>query len=157
MSDQPLVPIDQQPKQVSEEWTRSAYEMALETAHHSDTLIYEVAAIVWSANALLLGFVLEVPLEAERQSLVFWTAIVGIFFSAYVPFVQWLAKKGQRKAFELCREIERKELPHWLQLHNQIHAIYPKLRGQVAIWTVSTLFTLLWLCVLRQAWISLHN
>ena len=46
-----------------DEWTRCIYESAQETARHNDAIIFEVATIVWSANTLLMGFILEVDLE----------------------------------------------------------------------------------------------
>jgi hypothetical protein len=46
------------------------YDQALEIGRYSDNIIHEVAAIVWGANTLLLGFILEVPCESTNQSLV---------------------------------------------------------------------------------------
>jgi hypothetical protein len=57
------------------EWTKLVYERAQEDAFHSNSVAYEVAAIVWSANILLLGFVLDVPLTPRRQSLVLVAAV----------------------------------------------------------------------------------
>lgn len=85
----------------------SEYTQALEVAMHTDVVIHEVAAIVWGANTLLFGFILEVPCKPENQWLVLVASVLGIFMSAYVPWVQWLTKKGQTIAYEVCREIER--------------------------------------------------
>jgi len=49
------------------DWPAQMYERAQESAFHADVIAYEVAAIVWSANVLLLGFVLEVPLTPVSQ------------------------------------------------------------------------------------------
>jgi hypothetical protein len=43
------------------------YDQALQIAQHSDTIIYGVTAIVWGANTLLLGFILEVPCEFKSK------------------------------------------------------------------------------------------
>jgi hypothetical protein len=130
------------------EWTKLVYERAQEDAFHSDSVAYEVAAIVWSANILLLGFVLEVPLTPSRQSLVFVAAVVTAIFTVYVPYVMYLTKIGQRIAQELCREIEvRENLPEWLRLHNKIDLVYKKKRGQMAVYVVSLVFLALWLFV----------
>jgi hypothetical protein len=44
------------------------YEQAGEIARHTDNIIHEVTAIVWGANTLLLGFILEVPCESKNQA-----------------------------------------------------------------------------------------
>jgi len=133
-----------------EEWRRTVYERAQEVAHHSDVILYEVAAIVWSAEALLLGFVLEVPPTRFQQCLVMAASIVAIFLAAYVPYVMRLVKIGQREAFELCREIEE-PLPEPLRLHKRITAKYPRRYGQVATWFLTTVFVIVWLIVLHRA------
>jgi hypothetical protein len=91
------------------DWPAHIYERAQESAFHSDVIAYEVAAIVWSANVLLLGFILEVPLTASRQKPVLAAAIVSLFFTLYVPYVMRLTKIGQHLARQICREIEEKE------------------------------------------------
>jgi hypothetical protein len=123
------------------------YELAQETAHHSDVIIHEVAAIVWGANTLLLGFILEMPVDSDKRTLVIAAAVIGIFLTAFVPYVQYLTKKGQVIAYRICREIEAQEaLPH--RLNTQIHDSYPLKAGQKAIWVISAVFALSWLWVI---------
>jgi len=130
------------------DWSAQIYERAQESAFHADVIAYEVAAIVWSANVLLLGFVLEVPTSPARQKLVLAAAIVSLFFTSYVPYVMRLTKIGQRLAREICREIEEKEkLPKWLRFNTRVHEIYPPRRGEFAVYTVTTVFILLWFYV----------
>jgi len=132
----------------SKEWTKIVYERAQEDAFHSNAVAYEVAAIVWSANILLLGFVLEVPLTPRRQTLVLVAAVVSAIFTLYVPYVMYLTKIGQGVAQQLCREIEVHEnLPDWLRLHNRIDIVYKKKRGQNAVYVVTFVFIMLWLFV----------
>jgi hypothetical protein len=127
------------------DWPALIYERAQESAFHADVIAYEVAAIVWSANVLLLGFVLEVPLTPASQKPVFAAALVSLFFTAYVPYVMRLTKIGQGLAREMCREIEEQEqLPEWLRFHTRVHRIYPQRRGQFAIYTITAVFVVLW-------------
>ncbi len=136
------------------DWPAQMYERAQESAFHADAITYEVAAIVWSANVLLLGFILEVPLTPAGQKPVFAAALVSLFFSAYVPYVMSLTKIGQALAREICREIEEKEqLPDWLRFHTRVHKIYPQRRGQFAVYTITAVFFVLWFYVgLRALW-----
>jgi hypothetical protein len=130
------------------DWPAQIYERAQENAVHADVITYEVAAIVWSANVLLLGFILEVPLTPARQKPVLAAAMVSLFFTAYVPYVMRLTKIGQRLARKMCKEIEEKEqLPEWLQFHTRVHEIYPPRRGEFAVYTITVVFVLLWFYV----------
>ncbi len=126
------------------------YEQAQSIGQHSDAVFHEVAAIAWGANTLLLGFILEVSCGSSNQWLVIVAAVIGLFISGYVPFVQHLIKIGQPIAYSVCREIEEElELPH--RLNNQIHKEYPPKRGQRAVWVITVVFVLAWLCVIVNA------
>src|SRR6266404_8383931 len=98
MSDAPIENSEATQKMLAE------YEQAQSIGQHSDAVFHEVTAIVWGANTLLLGFILEVPCESDNQKLVVLSAIVGMAMSVYVPWIYKLAKKGQRAAFQVCRE-----------------------------------------------------
>jgi hypothetical protein len=134
----------------SDEWARTVYEQAQEIAHHSDVVTYEVAAIVWGAETLLLGFVLEVPPHKYQQSLVIVASALAILFALYVPFVMRSAKIGQHKAQDILQEIEAKIHPD-LRLHTRIAKIYPKGRGQFAVYTLTVIFVVAWAYVLHKA------
>jgi hypothetical protein len=128
------------------------YEMAQEVGLHADTVIHEVTAIVWGANTLLLGFILEVPCESNNQKLVIAASIVGIIMSVYVPWVHHLTKMGQRVAYEVCRKIESSlSLPH--QLNTSIHEKYARWKPWlVAVWVLTVSFVVAWFYVIHQAW-----
>jgi hypothetical protein len=134
------------------EWAKIVYERAQEDAFHSDTVSYEVAAIVWSANVLLLGFILEVPLTRPRQWGVLLAAIICIFLTLYVPYVRYLTKIGQSIAQKLCREIEKTPgFPEDLRLHTLIDDVYGKNKGKWAINVVTVVFIWSWLIVSLRA------
>ena len=131
------------------------YDHALHVAQFADTSSWEVASIIWGANTLILGFILEVRCAPENQWLVMVAAVVGIFMSLYVPFVQYLTKKGQSVAYAICRDIERESaLTH--RLHTRINEIYPKKRGQAAIWVLTGIFIGAWCWNIHHAWACLH-
>jgi hypothetical protein len=120
------------------------YDQALRIAHHSDGIIHEVAAIVWGANTLLLGFILEVPCESNNQKLVVVVSIVGLLMSLYVPLVHILVKRGQKIAYETCQDIE-KDLSFKYKLHTAIDAAYPKWKpGWVAVLVLTVVFVFTW-------------
>lgn len=134
------------------------YDQALEIGHHTDTIIHEVTAIVWGANTLLLGFILEVPCHSKNQSLVIVSSVVGIFMSVYVPWVHHWTKKSQGIAYGVCRQIES-ELALTHRLHTAINQIYPNWRpGLKAVWLLTVVFVLAWVGVIGRAFVCLcHN
>ena len=120
------------------------YERAQEVGQHTDTVIHEISAIVWGANTLLLGFILEVDCKSDNQKLVIVAAVAGIFMSIYVPLVMRLMKMSQQIAYAICREIE-KDLSLTHQLNTKIHEKYPKSKlGQKAVWGLTYLFIGAW-------------
>lgn len=130
---------------------RCEYNHALEIAQHSDAIIHEVAAIVWGANTLLLGFILEVPCESDNQKLVIVASIVGLMMSLYVPAVHILVKRGQKIAYKACQDIE-KEFPFKYKLHTAIEAVYPKWKpGWVAVLILTAAFLAGWGYVMHHA------
>jgi hypothetical protein len=147
MSDQP--PVTDSTK---DEWSRCIYEAAQETARHNDVIIFEVAAIVWSANTLLMGFILEVDPEPKRQAVVVAAALVGLVLTLYVPYVLWLVKPGQMIALRLSQHIEKSSnLPKILQLHTRIHQRYKKHGNRYAVCTITIVFLLAWIYILLRA------
>lgn len=143
--------MTEESEKVNEENLRCEYDQALQIAHHSDGVINEVTAVVWGANTLLLGFILEVPCESVNQKLVVVASVVGLVMSLYVPLVHVLAKRGQKIAYDTCREIER-ALPFKYKLHTAIHAVYPKSKpGWIAILALSIVFLCAWGYVMYHA------
>lgn len=131
------------------------YERAQDVAQHADSITYEVASIVWGANTLLLGFILEVPCDADRQPIVILAAIIGILITCFVPIVVHLVKIGQLIAFDICREIEGiADLTR--RLHTRIHAKYPRGSGRAAIGVITAFFLIAWAVVICHSYHCMH-
>jgi hypothetical protein len=99
------------------------YERAEENAYHDDLLMWEVTSIVWGANTLLLGFILEAIGHAKARPLIIAVSIIGIFLTVFVFRFFMLGKIGQRVAYNLCHDIEQ-EFPEDLRLHTRIRETY---------------------------------
>ncbi len=120
------------------------YSAALEVAHHNDNVMHEVTAIVWGANTLLLGFILEVPCESKNQILVIVASIVGIRMSLYVRRIHSLKKINLHIAYGICRKIEE-DLSLRHRLNNTIHNEYPKGElGFKAVKALTIIFVVAW-------------
>jgi hypothetical protein len=126
------------------------YGHAQDAAHHADVLIYEVAAIIWSGNTLLLGFILEARPEFGIQFVVAVLSILGILTSLFVTRTQSLSKIGQKIAFEICQEIEKNPaFTH--KLDTKIDAVYPRGAARAWIRAITAAFIVVWLIVFAHA------
>ena len=147
MENSQSAPVDARTDNLRVEKMLAEYELSQDVGHHTDMVIHEVTAIVWGANTLLLGFILEVNCDSDNQKLVLVAAVLGFLMSAYVPLVMHWTKKGQRIAYAICREIED-ELPMAHRLNIRIHGEYPKWKpGQVVVWVLNYFFFSLGLCL----------
>jgi hypothetical protein len=62
-----------------EQFILAEYEYARETWNHNDTVAWEIVAIIWGGETLLLGFVVQ-AMSQERNPwwLIFCVSVVGI-------------------------------------------------------------------------------
>ncbi|SRR5260221_12609634 len=125
----------------------AAYQVAHENAHHHDLIIWEAAAIIWSANALLMGFVLEAVSSAEPRVhvLIAVSSIVGIGMTAFLLLCFPRMKRNQKISWEVCQKIE-KELGLEFKVHTLIHEDYgqAKIRMRPLYYVLSILFIVAW-------------
>ena len=126
------------------------YDRAQEAAYHGDAILYEVAAIIWSGNALLLGFILEAPSHLGIQVVVAALSILGILTSVFVMRTQSLSKIGQHIAYDVCQKIER-QVPLTYKLHCRIDAEYPAGAAWRWICLITAAFIAVWVVVLLRA------
>jgi hypothetical protein len=131
-------PADQgaTPEKGSEKWweiVKLVYERAEENAYHDDVLMWEVTSIVWGANTLLLGFILEAISHSEALPLIIAVSIIGIFLTVFVFHFFLLGKIGQRSAYNLGHDIEQ-DFPEELRLHTRIRETYEKGVAPCELW-----------------------
>jgi len=82
-----------------DEKLREAYTGAREERANADTLLWEVSAIIWGGQTLLLGFVLEaISGHSGALILVIVVALTGIFMSFF-------NRRVTRKRSVVCREM----------------------------------------------------
>jgi hypothetical protein len=75
---------------------REAYRFAREERANADTLLWEVSAIIWGGQTLLLGFVLE-AISGSRGALIL--VIIVAFTGIFMAFFNWRVTK---KRSEVC-------------------------------------------------------
>jgi len=127
----------------------AAYQVAHENAHHHDAIIWEAAAIIWSANALLMGFVLE-ALSSTRllvQVLVAVSSLLGVAMTWFLRSSFPRMKQNQQISWDICQKIERK-LEMEFKVHSSIDEDYQskgqKTRMQDLFRKLTTVFIIVW-------------
>src|SRR5437667_9284840 len=85
---------------------RLEYQCAQDSAQHHDTILWETAAIVWGANTLLLGFVLEAIDTRKARPLILLTAILGILLTYVVMNLMKSSNVLRNQKYERCKRIE---------------------------------------------------
>jgi len=122
------------------------YERAQDVAQHSDAVFWEIAAITWGANTLMLGFVLEAIADWKARVLIEFTAVLGMVLSALPAATYHSGKIGQRISFQACRDIEAR-LQTFARLHTKIDAEYPRHFVKWLVYIVTGFFALSWAAV----------
>lgn len=127
----------------------SVYERALESVNHTDTVMWEITAIIWGGNTLLLGFILEAIDTPAALPLIVFVAIAGLALTAFVARICEVAKITKKIGYGICREIEKNvEFPEKLRLHTQIDRLYPAGIARRWVYGISIIFAVIWIFVL---------
>ncbi len=122
------------------------YERAQDVAQHSDAVFWEITAITWGANTLMLGFVLEAISDCKARLLIEVTAVLGMVLSALPAATYHSGKIGQRISFQACRDIEAR-LQTFARLHTNIDVKYPRHFVKWLVYVVTGFFALSWAAV----------
>jgi hypothetical protein len=122
------------------------YDHAQDAAQHTDAVFWEITAIVWGANTLMLGFVLEAIQTKEASLLIEVSAVLGIVLNWIPPATYHSGKVGQLLAYKTCQDIEAR-LPTSSKLQTRIDEIYPKHFVQWLVYLVTITFAISWLLV----------
>jgi hypothetical protein len=129
------------------------YERAQEAAYHTDTVMWEITAIIWGANTVLLGFMIEAIIN-RRAPLIILLSIVGMALTGFVARVCCVAKTAKEIGYGICKRIEVK-FPPDLRLLTRIDERYPKGMARGWVYGVSILFGVAWLAMLLYALLPL--
>jgi hypothetical protein len=135
----------------------SIYERAQEAAYHTDMVMWEITAIIWGANTLLMGFILEAIDSRRALPLIILFSVVGMVLTAFVARICAVARIAKRIGYGICQRIEKAEqFPADLRLHTKIHECYPAGMARRWVYGVSILFSAAWLAVIVYAlWLFL--
>jgi hypothetical protein len=98
---------DTVPPENQKELLLAAYEFARENRNQSDAAAWEMTAIVWGGQTLLLGFVLEAISNRDAQPLIVLAGVLGALMCGFNHVVM-RARNGICKSMvDICIEIEK--------------------------------------------------
>jgi hypothetical protein len=80
------------------------YEFARDNRISADTTAWEMTSIVWGAQTLLLGFVLEALPNKESQELIIFVGGLGILLCIFNHFIMKTRSKVAREMVIICRQ-----------------------------------------------------
>jgi len=128
----------------------SVYERAQDATYHTDLILWQIAAIVWSANAVLLGLVLQFYNGQSTPWLVLLVSAIGMVLTIFVARVCYVAKVVKGVGYPMCQEIEKQFVAE-LRLHTKIDEKYPKGMARNWVMGITALFVFSWLCIFIAA------
>ena len=147
----PLAPPDRTALLIAE------YEFARDNRSNADATAWEMTAIVWGAQTLLLGFVLEAISNRDAQPLITGVGVLGLLLSVFNYIAMYARNKVCNTMIQICLRIEdRPEMEFKPQ-----HFLNERYQRGIQSWSfyvMNAIFFLAWLAVIVwTAWLYCHN
>jgi hypothetical protein len=129
------------------------YEFARDNRNHADATLWEMNAIIWGAQTLLLGFTLEAVSHRPAQPLVMLVGVLGIVMCRFNAVVVRTRNEVCKEMIDVCLKIEEK-VPMLFKPQTYLKSSYPV--GLQSKWfrRLNWSFVPVWVAViLRAAWL----
>lgn len=142
--------LKQNQKDIKFEILLAEYEFARENRIQGDATAWEVTAIIWGGQTLLLGFVLEAISQPPAKLLIVGAGILGILMSRFNHVIMRTRTEVCREMNKVCMEIEDR-VPMLVKTQNRLDNKYPS--GIQSRWfkILNWAFVPLWVLVIIQA------
>jgi hypothetical protein len=126
------------------------YEFARDNRGHADTSAWEMTSIVWGAQTLLLGFVLEAISNTDAQPLIIGVGVLGILLCIFNFRVMQARNRVCNAMIRICLRIEIR-LRMVLKPQHFLNRFYRRGIQRRWFYIVNTSFALAWLAVIVKA------
>lgn len=124
-----------------EERQLKEYELSQQSAEHHDAMLWEVTAIIWGANTLMIAFTFETARDPVTQSRVLVAAILGIALTIFARVNYLTSRQVRRRKYAICQAIEE-AIPLVHEQHVNEERVYQK--GVQTNWHLA--MTVLFVC-----------
>lgn len=127
------------------------YEFARDNRNHADATEWEMTAIVWGAQTLLLGFVLEAMSNRDVQPLIILVGTLGLVLCRFNYIVVRTRNMVCNLMNEICAGIENSTAFMSRKPQNRIDQHYPRKIQTFWFKAVNVFFAAAWLFVIVTA------
>ena len=144
---------DQNDNDKIKEFLLVEYQSSQDSAQHHDNLVWTVTSIIWAANLVLFGFVLQTTTATlDLQSQIFVTALclLGIYLTVFVQILALQFRDIKKSKYKRCNEIKDNNFPDIPLKNDQNHP-----EGSQKCWYLfaTILFSLIWVIAIVVIWI----
>jgi len=122
------------------------YEFARENRNQANTAAWEMTAIMWGGQTLLLGFALEAVEYRSAQPLIVVLSLLGIVLSCFNYVVMQTRILVCHQMVDVCYEIEDL-LPMVVKPQHRLNPLYPKKKQTRWFYAVNFIFAAAWILV----------
>ena len=127
------------------------YEFARDTRDHADASAWEMTSIVWGAQTLLLGFVLEAISNKDAQPLIAIVGVLGLLLCLFNYRVMHARTRVCRAMIRICLRIEGR-LKMELKPQRFLNRYYPRGIQRRWFYIVNGFFAVAWVSIIVQVY-----
>lgn len=128
------------------------YQAAQSSAEHHDTLVWTVTSIIWAANLVLLGFMLNSINKIELKGWLLAFSFLGIFLCVNVWIFACQFRKIKNKKYNRCKFIEKK-----LKMRQHLSIRDSKVKQWTIYSIITGMFIGLWIGVICFVLVCLYR
>ena len=118
------------------------YRGAQSSAQHHDSLIWNAIGMIWAAQLVLLGFIIQSIREPLISPLILVICFVALILLVFL-FIEYFSFRRIRSfKYERCKQIEEE-----LGLKQHSSLPHTKLLGTISFIVVTVLFSAVWILI----------
>ncbi len=130
------------------------YNFASDNRNHADASAWEMTSIVWGAQTLLLGFILEAMSNKDVQILIIVIGVVGLFLCGFNCLTMGARNVVSNAMIRICLRVEE-ELEMTPGPQHFLNRVYWKRIQTWSFVVINILFAVAWVWVIVTAF-QLH-
>ena len=121
------------------------YSAAQNSAQHHDTLVWNSIGLIWSAQLVLLGFIIQGSNDMLNPKITLFACVLALVLLIYLCISYFSFRKIRNFKYQICKEIEKE-----LSLHQHNSLNHKKYIGTISFFVVTVLFGIVWLLVIVE-------
>ena len=139
-------------KELSDEEKNKAllveYSAAQNSAQHHDSLVWNSIGLIWSAQLVLLGFIIQVINEMLNPMIILFACVLALVLLIYLCISYFSFRKIRNYKYQICKEIEKE-----FNLHQHNSLKHKKYIGTISFFIVTVIFGIVWILVIVELFV----